>query len=184
MGSTPGDDRINLAKILRRGQRLDFRKWHLCPFCGSATMAANMQKIVRKLFEQYEQLMRKSLGGEVDLDAAASVYASAFIAVSPAGIKTGTNDEHLKQGIRQGYDYYRAIGTKEMRVRNVGISAIDEHHCVAHVAWRAIYARKGQSDLPIDFDVHYLVQQLDGSPKIFGWISRDEQALLKKHGIG
>jgi hypothetical protein len=143
-----------------------------------------MQKSVRKLFEQYEQLMQKSLGGEVDLDAATSVYASVFIAVSSAGIKAGTNDEHLKQVIRQGYDYYRAIGTKEMRVRNVCISAIDEHHCVAHVAWTAVYARRGQPDLPIDFDVHYLVQQLDGGPKIFGWISGDEQALLKKHGIG
>jgi len=36
----------------------------------------------------------------------------------------------------------------------------------------------------IDFDVHYLVQKLDGDPKIFGWVSGDEQALLRKHGIG
>ena len=37
---------------------------------------------------------------------------------------------------------------------------------------------------PIDFDVHYLVQKLDGEAKVFGWVSGDEQALLKKHGIG
>jgi hypothetical protein len=36
----------------------------------------------------------------------------------------------------------------------------------------------------IDFDVHYLVQQLDAEPKVFGWISEDEQALLREHGIG
>jgi hypothetical protein len=143
-----------------------------------------MEKSVKRLFERYEQLVQKSLRGEVDLDAAASVYASAFIAASPAGIDAGKNDEHLKQIMQQGYAYYRAIGTKEMRIRNVRISPIDEHHCVADVAWTAVYARKGQPDLPIDFDVHYLVQQLHGSPKIFGWISGDEQALLKKHGIG
>jgi hypothetical protein len=55
---------------------------------------------------------------------------------------------------------------------------------VAHVAWTGLYVRKGQSDLTIDFNVHCLVQKLDGDPKIFGWVSGDEQALLKEHGIG
>ena len=32
-------------------------------------------------------------------------------------------------------------------------------------------------------DVHYLVQMLNRDPKVFGWISGDEQALLRKHGI-
>jgi hypothetical protein len=43
--------------------------------------------------------------------------------------------------------------------------------------------RKDQPDVAIDFDVHYFVQTLDGEPKVFGWVSGDEQALLKKHGI-
>jgi hypothetical protein len=38
-------------------------------------------------------------------------------------------------------------------------------------------------DVTIDFDVHYLVQKLDAEPKIFGWVSGDEQALLRKYGI-
>jgi hypothetical protein len=54
---------------------------------------------------------------------------------------------------------------------------------VAHVAWTATYARKDQPDVAIDFDVHYFVQTLDGEPKVFGWVSGDEQALLRKHGI-
>ncbi|CAH2402864.1 hypothetical protein [Mesorhizobium ventifaucium] len=39
-------------------------------------------------------------------------------------------------------------------------------------------------DVTIDFDVHYLVQKLAGEPKIFGWVSGDEQEVLRKHGIG
>jgi hypothetical protein len=54
---------------------------------------------------------------------------------------------------------------------------------VAHVAWTAIYARQDAPDILIDFDVHYLVQKLNGEPKIFGWVSDDEQALLKEYGI-
>ncbi|RWB34988.1 MAG: nuclear transport factor 2 family protein [Mesorhizobium sp.] len=143
-----------------------------------------MEAQVRKLFERYEQLFRKSLAGDADMDEVTSVYASAFIAASPAGVMVGKNDDELKQVMEQGYAHYRAIGTKEMRIRDVRISPIDEHHCVAHVAWTSSYARKDRPDVTIDFDVHYLVQKLGGDPKIFGWVSGDEQEVLRKHGIG
>jgi hypothetical protein len=142
-----------------------------------------METSVRKLFERYESVFKASLRGEVDMDEVAALYASEFIAASPAGVMTGKNDEQLKQVMAQGYAHYRAIGTKEMRIRSLRISPMDEHHCVAHVAWRATYARKDQPDVAIDFDVHYLVQQLGAEPKVFGWVSGDEQALLKEHGI-
>jgi hypothetical protein len=142
-----------------------------------------METSVRKLFERYERFFNQSLGGDMDMDEVASLYASDFIAASPAGVMTGKNDGQLKQVMAQGYARYRAIGTKEMRIRNLRLSPIDEHHCVAHVAWTATYARRDQSKVAIDFDVHYLVQKLDAEPKVFGWISDDEQALLRKHGI-
>ena len=142
-----------------------------------------METSVRKFFARYESFFNHSLGGDVDMDEVAALYASEFIAASPAGVMTGKNDNQLKQAMTQGYAHYRAIGTKEMRIRNVAVSPIDEHHCVAHVAWTATYARKDQPDVAIDFDVHYLVQNLNGEPKVFGWVSGDEQTLLKKHGI-
>jgi hypothetical protein len=135
------------------------------------------------LFERYESLFNRSLGGDMDSDEVAALYASEFIAASPAGVMTGKNDEQLKQVMAQGYARYRAMGTKDMRVRNVRLSTIDEHHCVAHVAWRATYAREGHPDVAIDFDVHYFVQKLDGEAKVFGWVSGDEQALLRQHGV-
>jgi hypothetical protein len=118
-----------------------------------------MEAAVRKLFERYESVFNRSLGDVVDMDEVASLYASDFIAASPAGVMTGKNDDQLKQVMEQGYARYRAIGTREMRIRDISIS-------------------------PIDFEVHYLVQKLDGEAKVFGWVSGDEQALLKKHGIG
>jgi hypothetical protein len=142
-----------------------------------------METSVRKLFERYERFFNQSLGGDINMDEVASLYASDFIAASPAGVMTGKNDDRLKQAMTQGYAHYRAIGTKEMRIRDVRLSPIDEHHCVAHVAWTATYARQDQADVAIDFDVHYFVQKLDGEPKVFGWVSGDEQALLRKHGI-
>ena len=142
-----------------------------------------MEVAVRKLFERYQSLFNQALGGDADMDAVASLYASDFIAASPAGVMTGKNDDQLKRVMAQGYARYRAIGTKGMRIRDVRISPIDEHHCLAHVAWTATYAREDRPDTAIDFDVHYLVQKLDDNAKVFGWVSGDEDALLKKHGI-
>ncbi|MFS8121284.1 nuclear transport factor 2 family protein [Rhizobium sp. BR 250] len=142
-----------------------------------------MEASARKLFERYERFFNKSLKGDMNMEEVASLYASDFIAASPAGVMTGKNDDHLKQVMTKGYERYRAIGTKEMRIRHIRISPIDEHHCVAHVAWTATFARKGRPDVAIDFDVHYFVQELEGPPKVFGWASGDEQALLKKHDI-
>lgn len=143
-----------------------------------------MEVQVKELFDRYEQFFNKSLNGDIDMVEVTSAYAPAFIAASPAGVMCGNNDDQFKHSMRQGYAHYRAIGTKEMRIRNVHITPIDEHHCVAHVAWTADYVRKGQPDISIDFDVHYLVQKMDGDPKIFGWMAGDEQAVLKEHGIG
>jgi hypothetical protein len=142
-----------------------------------------MEISVRKFFERYASFFKQSLDGDINMDELASLYASDFIAASPAGVLSGKNDDQLRRVMAQGYARYRAIGTKEMRIRDVGLSPIDEHHCVAHVAWAATYARKDQPDVAIDFDVHYFVRKLDGEPKVFGWASGDEQALLRKHGI-
>ncbi len=142
-----------------------------------------METSVRKLFERYERVFNAALHGDVDMDDVAALYAADFIAASPAGVMTGKNDEQLKQVMAQGYARYRAIGTKEMRIRGLRISPMDERHCVAHVAWRATYARNDKPDVTIDFDVHYLVQRLGAEPKVFGWVSGDEQAVLKEHGI-
>jgi hypothetical protein len=142
-----------------------------------------MESSVRRLFERYESSFNRSLGGDMDMDQVAALYASEFIAASPAGVLAGKNDDRLRQVMAQGYARYRAMGTKGMRLRNLRLSPIDDHHCVAHVAWTATYARQDRADVAIDFDVHYFVQMLDGEPKVFGWVSGDEQALLKKHNI-
>ena len=142
-----------------------------------------METSVRQLFDRYERFFNRALSGDVDLDEVASLYASEFIGAAPAGVKSGKNDEQFKQVMAQGYAHYRAIGTKEMRIRHVCLSPIDEYHCVAHVAWTATYARKEQPEVAIDFEVHYFVQNLDGEAKVFGWVAGDEQALLRQHGV-
>lgn len=142
-----------------------------------------MEEAVRELFARYEDLFRQALGGDVDDDQVAALYASEFIAASPAGVMGGKNDDSLRQAMKRGYDWYREIGTRQMRIRSIRPTPIDEFHCVAHVAWTAIYARSDLPETAVDFEVHYLVQLRDGVAKVFGWVTGDEQALLKQRGI-
>lgn len=142
-----------------------------------------MEAEIRKLFERYERGFNQALDGQADMDAVVSLYASEFISAAPVGVRAGKNDDTFRQALAKGYDHYREIGMKAMRIRDVRISAIDDLHCVVRVAWTATYVRPEQPEVAIDFDVHYFVQTLDGTAKVFGWVSGDEGALLKRHGI-
>lgn len=142
-----------------------------------------MNEQVRSLFQRYQQFFMRSLTGQFDPDAVKSLYASEFIDASPAGVMTGKNDDALIAAMAQGYEHYRKIGTKEMVVRGIRISPVDDLHCVAHVSWTAVYQRDDLPRTAIDFDVHYLVQVLDGEAKVFGWMAGDENALLKECGV-
>ncbi len=138
---------------------------------------------VKSFFMRYEQFFMRSLHGEIDPDELSSLYAQEFIAASPLGVMTGKNDAVFQQTLAQGYEQYRRMGTQEMRVRDVSISLIDENHCVAHVAWTAVYSVAEKPDIEIDFEVHYLMQELDNKLHVFGWIAGNEQELLKEYGI-
>lgn len=142
-----------------------------------------METNIKTFFDRYAHCFNRALAGEADLDTIAAFYASAFIAASPSGVAAGENNAQLREAMAQGYDRYRAIGTKAMQIRDLRVTLIDDRHCLARVAWRSTYARDDLAEQIIDFDVHYLVQLCDDQPKIFGWIAGDEEAALKQHGI-
>jgi hypothetical protein len=142
-----------------------------------------LEQAVRTLFALYECAFRQALAAEPDPEAVARLYAPEFIAASPAGVRTGRNDAQFLHVMAEGYARYRQIGTRDMRIRDIALSPIDDHHCVARVGWTATYARDDLPETVLDFDVHYLVQVLEGIARVFGWIAGDEEAVLKRHGI-
>lgn len=142
-----------------------------------------METAVKQLFERYERMFNQALAGEADMDEVVSCYATAFVAASPAGVMVGHNDEALKSVMEQGYARYRAIGTQRMWVIGLRFTPLDGLHGVAHVTWGSLYRRDDDQDVRIDFEVHYLVQDLGGQLSIFGWVSGDEQAVLREHGL-
>lgn len=141
------------------------------------------KRFIKTVFQRYEQFFMQSLNGELDDTVMSELYASEFIAASPLGVLTGKNDTNFQQALSEGYEQYRKIGTKEMRVRDVEMLPIDDLHCVADVAWTASYEVANGQQVNIDFNVHYLMQNLNGKLRVFGWISGNEQELLKEYGV-
>src|SRR5690606_14584904 len=88
----------------------------------SGSGKTGMESSVRAFFDRYARFFNQSIHGDMDMDEAAALYTSEFIAASPAGVRAGKNDEQFKQFMAQGYAHYRAIGTKGMAIRNVRIS--------------------------------------------------------------
>ncbi|KLN57250.1 nuclear transport factor 2 family protein [Variovorax paradoxus] len=141
-----------------------------------------MQQAVKELFERYARHFNDALTAEPDLEAIADLYTDTFVAASPSGIMSGKNDDELRKVMADGFARYREMGTKKMEVSDLRVTPIDEIHGLAHVDWRATYHVDGALKV-IDFTNVYLIR-VDGTKgKVFGWITGDENAELKKHGI-
>ncbi|WP_323015641.1 nuclear transport factor 2 family protein [Devosia sp.] len=138
---------------------------------------------MKALFARYEALFNQALSGEADMEAVAALYAVEVIGAAPLGVRAGKNDAEFRAAMAQGYAHYRAIGTREMRIKGLHITPIDALHCLAKVDWTSLYERKDGTEVRIDFEVHYLVQMQDGAAKVFGWITGDESAALREHGL-
>ncbi|MFC4256315.1 DUF4440 domain-containing protein [Altererythrobacter xixiisoli] len=146
-----------------------------------------MQHAITQLFARYESLVNDALDDHADMAAIRDLYADAFIAAAPAGVSTGAKDgcrdgPTLEQSMAEGFAHYCAIGTKSMTVQNLRITPIDDLHALAHVDWRASYDVRG-AHKDVDFTNAYLVRITDGQAQVFGWITGDEDAELRRHGI-
>lgn len=142
-----------------------------------------MEAEIHALFRRHEDNFNRGLHGEAAPEDAGALFTPEFIAAGPQGVATGRNDASLVEAMRAGYDHYRATGAQAMTLRNVAVTPIDDRHATAKVSWRARYRRKDGSQTDIDFEVTYFVRLTDEGPRIFGWVSGDEEALLRERGL-
>lgn len=135
-------------------------------------------------FEAYAARFNEALKGHDDVAETAAAFADYFVSANPSGVAGVENDEAFRQQIPAGNDFYRNIGTTSMEIRSMDITWLDSLHAMVKVFWRSAYKRKrdGAREV-IDFEGIYLLQVRDGQPRIFGYITGDEQEVLRAHGI-
>jgi hypothetical protein len=139
---------------------------------------------VRAFFEAYEARFERALAGDDAVEETAAAFADYFVGASTAGVLGGANDEQFRAQIPMGNEFYRSIGTRRMRVRALEVQALDDRHALARVGWHSEYVRPSDgTDIAIDFEVIYLLQSREEGLRVFAYITGDEQAALREHGL-
>ena len=145
----------------------------------------NLNQLLQHFFAEYAARFNRALQDppEEDVEATAGAFADCFIEASPLGVNCGKNDEQFRAMIPQGNAFYRGIGTKAMKITRLEITSLDDWHAMTKVYWDSRYVKQNGEEVQLEFDVIYLLQIRDGIPKIFGYITGDEQKVLKEHGL-
>jgi hypothetical protein len=142
-----------------------------------------MQPDFDRFFRNYAEAYNRSLGERVDDGAIRSKFAGCFVAAGPGGVACGKNDDSFRTALEGGYAFYKSIGTRGISVQRVDVTPIDALHHLAKVHYRADYQKKTGEAVNIEFDVTYILQTRDGVSRIFAFITGDEMAAYRQHGL-
>ena len=139
---------------------------------------------IERFFEEYAAQFARALADppEVDAAATAAAFADCFVAASPQGVSCGKNDDVFRAQIPQGYAFYRGIGVRSMTVSSFSTSQLDARHWGVRVGWSAAYDT-GERTGSVGFEVIYFVQMTGAGPKIFAYITGDEERELRRLGL-
>ncbi len=144
-----------------------------------------MDQRIQQFFEAYEACVNNALGDSpvIDTEAIANSFTDCFLGANPDGVACWKNDQQFREVIPKGYEFYRSIGTKAMRINSLVTTQLDEFHVIAKVNWKSFYTKPDQTELTISFDVIYILQTIGNQPRIFCFITGDEQKAYKDHGL-
>lgn len=141
---------------------------------------------IREYFDAYAKRFNEALADapKVDPKELRDAYAAYFVGTDPKAVRGGKNGLLFRLMIPWGYRRYRKLGCKRMELLGVDITELDDFHALARTQWRSLFRKKDGAIVEIEFENIYLLHiPAGGAPKVFGWITPDEQQALKDHGI-
>ena len=119
-----------------------------------------------------------------DIDGVVASFAPYIVGSSPIGVMGGANDGEFREMIGKGFANYREIGGRAMRVNDVKVTALDDANVMATVDWEFDYKRKKDGkEGTVGFTNRYFLNLSGDAPKIFAFITPDEQQAMKDHGL-
>ncbi|WP_242107149.1 hypothetical protein [Luteimonas aquatica] len=147
---------------------------------------ATVRARVRAFFKRYAATYARALADKPGVDKAVSAaFADYFVASSPAGVQGGRNGLVFRFMARRGYARYRRIGVQSMDVARLEVTPLrDGRHAMAQVTWDSRTRRSSDGRLVrIVFEHTYFLTLAGGKPRIFAYVSTDEEAILERHGL-
>lgn len=140
-------------------------------------------QFVNAFFSEYETEFNIALHGAPDAETTASLFAECFVEANPSGVSCGKNDKEFRKAIPQRYAVYKNAGITEMKIISQDITLLNDIHALDRVKWRAFCETKDGKKMEAEFETIYLVHINNGEPKIFAYITGDEQKTFKEKGL-
>lgn len=141
---------------------------------------------IERFFEAYARRSDEPLHEPPieDVDGVVASFAPYVVGANPKGVFGGANDAEFRKVIPQGFARYREVGGTAMRVARVKVSELDNYHAYARIDWEFDYERPGDGRKgTISFQNIYFLNFSDGDPRIFAYITPDEEQAMKDHGL-
>jgi hypothetical protein len=142
-------------------------------------------QLLHDFFHANANRFTNAINGETpDIDGTVKSFSECFIAATPLGVTCGNNNEDFKTAMSQGYTFYKTIGVTSMEIVFLETTILDGFHEMTKIRWNCGYSKKkNNSKGNIEFENFYFTQTRENEPKIFAYITGDEQAALKEHGL-
>jgi hypothetical protein len=154
---------------------------------GMEQMSVDFFTAYAKRFNDYLQSAPEAgsapARAKLDVRGVIESFAPYFVESSPVGVRGGKNGWLFKRMVPRGFAHYVRIGAQRMEIAGLDSTLLDAFHALCKVSWHSEYARVDGTPESIDFEVIYLLRIKDGPPKIFAYITGDEEQALKDHGV-
>lgn len=141
---------------------------------------------LKSFFDAYAKRSNDALQNppKEDVDGTVASFAPYLVESSPQGVMGGANNAEFRKMIGQGFAKYRDIGGTAMRVTGVKVTELDDANAMATVDWEFDYKRnKDGKTGTVGFTNRYFLNLAGDTPKIFAYITPDEQQAMKDHGL-
>jgi hypothetical protein len=165
------------------GMIFALRRYDNCHGKNGSSIPSCTMISIDDFFGRYASTMNNALfGAENNASAMAEFYAGFVVSAHPAGISGNRNDAQFMQSLEQNMDFYRKTGIISMNIASKEVLPLNDSCVMARVNWRSFY-ENGSSSGELSYEVVYLLRmELDG-PKIFAYVTDDEEEELKKHNL-
>ncbi len=128
---------------------------------------------LEKLFSDYEKSFSR-----LDIKAIAKDYTDTFISAGPKGT-IAQNKKEFEKKAEEASAFYKSIGQNSAQIISKKIIPISNEYCMVTVHWGVTFEKTG--DKLIEFNVSYIVQDINDETKIILFISHeDEEEAMKK----
>ena len=117
-----------------------------------------------------------------DPNRVAGFYAQNFIAATKDQSSAFSNDDKFIEWLKDIFRFNEKAGLQQMTVKNIEATKVGKYFYRATVKWTVVYKIKPTQK--IDFDIHYILNQVEDGYKIVLYISdEDQEQLMKEKGV-